>query len=168
MLPTNSHYYITGQDYTVDTEYTNGTVLYTHDEYGNVTGTYTFNGWDKSNGTIENADVEVTGTWTYAEQTVPEYKVTYSWEGLPEDGTTLYDADGNVVTPTEPADETGLVNGQSYTIDTTYTSATVVYTKDQYGNVNGKYTFSGWDKNDGTIENADVEVTGTWTYAEQT
>ena len=53
----------------------------------------------------------------------------------------------------------------SYEIDTTYTSETVVETTDAYGNVTGRYTFSGWtDPNDGIMGESNVTVRGTWTF----
>ncbi len=108
---------------------------------------------------------------TYAANT---YDVTYSWSGLPTDGTALYDSSGNTVAPAEPSDASNVPNG-TYTVDSTYTSSTVYYTHDQYGNVNGSYTFSGWKvNNEGepvttvTINGADVALVGVWTYQPQT
>ena len=40
----------------------------------------------------------------------------------------------------------------------------MVYTHDTYGNPNGKYTFSGWDTEAGTIQ-SNLTIAGTWTYA---
>ena len=39
---------------------------------------------------------------------------------------------------------TGLVNGEPYSVDTTMPK-TVVYTHDEYGNWNAKYTFGNWN-----------------------
>ena len=67
-------------------------------------------------------------------------------------------------TETLPESIIGLAKNQPYTIDTTYTSETVVETTDAYGNVNGRYTFSGWtDPNNGFMGESNVTVTGTWT-----
>lgn len=56
----------------VDTEYTSSTVYYTHDQAGNVNGSYTFSGWsaedvgisEDGTFTMPAADVELEGTWT--------------------------------------------------------------------------------------------------------
>ena len=107
--------------------------------------------------------MEITGSWTYAPVDVQKWNVTYTWTGLPTE--TLYDADGNVVDPEEPANVTGITNGDTHTVDTTYTNATVYYTHDGFGNVNGTYTFSGWDKSGTLTVTSNVEITGSWTYA---
>ena len=98
-------------------------------------------------------DVVVTGTWSYDTVTVDEHQVTYSWTGdVP-------------TTETLPAAITGLVKNEPYTIDNKYVSGYEVEVKDSYGNVTGKYTFSGWtDPNGGVMGDADVIVTGAWTY----
>ena len=65
-----------------------------------------------------------------------DYQVVYSWTGAPE-------------SETLPENQTVKFNAP-YTIDSTYTSETVVETTDAYGNVTGRYTFSGWtDPNNG-------------------
>ena len=154
--PVDGNSYVKGQNYTVDSTYTSTTVLYTHDTYGNVNGTYTFGGWDKTGTqTMGDADVTISGEWTYEDVEVAEYSVKYSWTG-------------DVPTSAElPEAITGLVKGQSYTVDSTYTDTTVLYTHDEYDNVNGKYTFSGWtDPNNGTMGEADVTITGTWSFQE--
>ena len=96
---------------------------------------------------------------------VNTYQVTYSWSGLPGEGTKLYNADGNEVTaPVLPTDSGYYISGQTYTVDDTYTRGTVLYTHDDYGNVNGKYTFSGWtDPNKGTMVEGGVTISGEWT-----
>ncbi len=90
------------------------------------------------------------------------HKVTYEWTGdnIPEDEEL-------------PAAITGLVNGQSYTVDSTYHAGYTVNSEDEYGNVNGTYTFSGWKLNDAVVTgeqkmgDADVTLIGEWTYEEQ-
>ncbi len=100
----------------------------------------------------------------YAKMKAIPCTITYSWSGLPTDGTKLYQADGTETTPSVPQDSTVYSKNQAYTVDTTYTSSTVVYTHDTYGNPNGKYTFSGWDTEAGTIQ-SNLTIAGTWTYA---
>ena len=142
--------------YTIDSTYTSETVVETTDAYGNVTGRYTFSGWtDPNNGVMTTEGVTVNGTWTFEEVTVAKYDVNYSWDGdVPE-------------TETLPESITGLVKGQPYTVDSTYTSETIVYTYDAYNNINGQYTFSGWtDPNSGVMGESNVTVSGTWTFEE--
>ncbi len=153
-LPTDENTYVKGQPYDVDDTYTSSTTVETKDEYGNVTGVYTFSGWtDSGDGTVGDGDVTITGTWSFEEKEVPQRTITYSWGDNAPEGVTL------------PVDNNTYVKGQSYTVDDTYTSATKVETKDEYGNVTGVYTFSGWtDSDNGTVGDGNVTVTGTWTY----
>ena len=132
--------------------------MYTYDAYNNINGQYTFSGWtDPNNGIMGESNVTVSGTWTFEEVAVAKYDVNYSWDGdVP-------------TTETLPESIVGLAKNQPYTIDTTYTSETVVETKDAYGNVNGRYTFSGWtDPNNGVMGESNVTVSGTWTFEEVT
>ena len=154
-LPEDITGLVNGQSYTIDSKYTAGYTVTVEDAYGNPTGTYTFSGWtDPNNGKMGNEDVTVTGSWTYDATEVAQHTVTYDWgeENIP-DGVTL------------PESITGLVNGQSYTIDSTYTEGYTVTVEDAYGNPTGTYTFSGWtDPNNGTMGTEDVTVTGSWSY----
>ena len=108
-----------------------------------------------------NKDGEVYTDTVFTAKLNKLYTLTYEWDGLPAD-TTFYDADGAELEkqPAEPAD---LVDGQPYTIDTEYAKGTTVYTVDEYGNVKNAYVFSGWDKQSGTIDGANVEAKGSWT-----
>lgn len=112
------------------------------------------------------------------------YDLTYEWNwGETYDGSTLYDAEGNVTKdrPQLPACQTDLAAGTEVAVDTTNSTACVYYTCDDYGNVNGKYTFSGWSAktvaddpddvesvaiDDGKLSmpSADVVVSGEWAY----
>ena len=142
------------EPYTIDSKYVSGYEVEEKDTYGNVTGKYTFSGWtDPNGGVMGDEDVVVTGTWSYDTVAVDEHQVTYSWTGdVP-------------TTETLPAAITGLVKNEPYTIDSKYVSDYEVEEKDAYGNVTGKYTFSGWtDPNNGVMGDADVTVTGVWTY----
>ena len=101
----------------------------------------------------------VTGSWTWTAETVATHKVTYSWE----------DAPTGTYAQTLPDDITGLVNGQGYSVDTKFTAGYKVQSQDAYGNNNGYWTFSGWtDPNSGTMGDADVTVTGSWTWTAET
>ena len=160
-LPTDSNKYKHNAPYAVDTKYTNGYTVSTYDKYGNVNGSYTFSGWNTTDGTI-TSDLTIQGTWTFASTTVERHQVVYEWTGLPE-GATLYNAAGTEVVPKVPDSITNLVNNQSYIIDTTK-PGTVVYTHDEYGNKNAKYTLGAWsDPGNGKMGNADITVLGEWT-----
>ena len=128
---------------------------------------YKFKGWATNDADVSGAgsfimpakDVTFTALWNQL------LSVTYAWDGLPDEGTHLYDKDGNpVATPTLPPATTGLVEDDRYAIDAEFTNETVYYTHDDYGNVNGSYAFSGWDPAPGsyTMGAEDVRVTGTW------
>ena len=154
--------FITGlvknERYTVDTEWASGTVLYTHDEFGNVDGKYTFSGWtDPNNGVMGDADVEITGSWTGETVEVPTWNITYEWSGDVPSG------DYAQVLPTDAKDYR---NNELYTVDPKYAEGYTITTYDEWGNANGKYTFSGWDTKDGRIT-SDLTITGTWAFTAQ-
>ena len=104
VLPTDSRYYISGQTYPVDDTYTRDTVLYTHDDYGNQTGTYTFSGWDKTGTpTMGDADVTISGTWTKTDIQVEQATITFVVEtGGKTPGTTPYSGAINRPFPSRP------------------------------------------------------------------
>ena len=165
---------VPGQKFTVDTTYPAEYTVYTHDEYGNVNGTYTFGGWDASGEqTMGSSAVVIHGAWTPASVSVAAHGVSYEWTGLPDDGTGLFSAAGDPLTPTVPAAK-DYVKGQKYQIDDAYAQGFEVYTHDAYGNVNGAYTFSGWKLNDAamsgiqTMGDGDILYEGEWAYSEKT
>ncbi len=153
-LPTDENAYIENQPYTVDNTYTAATVIETKDSFGNINGRYTFSGWaDPNGGTMGNKDIVITGVWEYESVKVPSYKVIYTWSGDVPSGEKL------------PKDDKTYAPNQKYSLDETYLSETKIETKDSYGNVNGQYTFSGWnDPNDKVMGNADVTVSGVWSF----
>ena len=130
-----------------------------------ITLVYGTDGWEVYNNTAPVTINVTCDTGDPGEPTVPTHNVIYQWSGAPTD--TVYNAYGEEVTLTLPENITGLAKGEGYTVDTTYTDETVVYTHDQYGIVTGTYTFSGWtDPNNGVMGEANVIVTGEWTYKE--
>ena len=160
-LPTDSKTYINGEQYTVDDKFKDGTTVETTDDFGNVNGVYTFHGWNHQTGETITSDLTIEGTWSFEPKTVDAHNVTYHWEGLP--GEQLYDKDGNKVTPQEPKGHTSLVNNQPYTVDRSQENM-VVYTHDQYGNVNAKYTLGTWqDPENGVMKNANITIEAKWT-----
>lgn len=89
---------------------------------------------------------------------VTAYKVTYEWDNAPEGA------------PTPPADGKYYIQGQSYSVDSTQYNP--IEKKDTYGNVNGRYTFSGWKVNgegevvtgEQAMGTSDVTLKGEWTH----
>ncbi|WP_139650734.1 SHIRT domain-containing protein [Raoultibacter phocaeensis] len=170
-LPAQIRGLVSGQPYAVDAAYAVGRTVYSHDEYGNVNGTYTFGGWMIGGAAVSGeqamgvSSVAIEGTWEYSAQTVVSYPVVYAWD-LPEN-IVFYDEAGNTVAPAVPrADPSELVPGQKFMVSEAYAQGYAVYTHDEYGNVNGSYTFEGWDKNgEQTMGTASVTITGTWTPA---
>ena len=158
-LPTDGTTYKNNQDYTVDTKYGENYTVTTYDEWNNVTGTYTFSGWDTEDGKITE-NLTIRGTWKYDKTDVAKHNVNYIWHNFPAG--TLYNDEGIVVTPEKPTSITDLVKGQKYTIDKAM-PGTIVYTHDDLGNVNAKYELSAWtDPGNGTMGEADITVSATW------
>ncbi|MBR2013433.1 MAG: DUF11 domain-containing protein [Clostridia bacterium] len=153
-LPTDPHTYVTNQPYPIDPAYQAGTVIPHTDPYGNVNGKYTFSGWaDPNNGVMGDEDVTIPGVWNYQPTDVPTHRVLYDWTGAIPAGEIL------------PIDPNAYVKNQPYAVDTAYTAQTTVQSFDAFGNVNGKYTFSGWeDPNNGVMGDADITVRGVWSF----
>ena len=112
-------------------------------------GTWTFKSYDKAEETITGADAHFVGTWDFTP--APTYKATHEFvsgtagKELPQEVKSLLPsdkpdlADGTKTTPTQP-------------------SKTEVKTAD------GTWTFKSYDKNEETINGADVKFVGTWDY----
>ena len=117
-------------------------------------GSWSFQSYDKNEATINGADAKFVGTWTFVAKPSPApiYKATHEFVSgtagkelpqevkalLPSDQTNL--SDGTKATPTQPA-------------------KTEVETSD------GSWSFQSYDKNEATINGADVHFVGTWTFA---
>ena len=117
-------------------------------------GTWTFKSYDKAEETINGADARFVGTWTFVAKPspAPTYKSTHEFVSgtagkelpqevkslLPNDKSDL--ADGTKATPTQP------VKAEVETSD-------------------GTWSFQSYDKNEATINGADVHFIGTWTFA---
>lgn len=125
-----------------------------------VVGTWSFKEWNAQSAQMTADGVTFTGKWTFTG--AAQHSVTYNWGDTPTD---VFDGNGTPVTLTLPTDNNKYYAGQKYTVDVTYSKDYTVYTYDEFGNVNGQYTFSGWnDPNDGVMGEANVTVTGSWTY----
>lgn len=114
---------------------------------------WTFKGWDRTGEFKIEADTIVYGTWERVIEVVPpaeekqEFDVTYEWDG---------DVPADAVLPEKKTYEEDTV----VPIDKTYDENTVIETE------NGKYYFSGWDKDDEFAVNEDTVIRGTWTFIE--
>ena len=152
-VPVDSKEYFYGDSYTISvSSYQSVEIV---DEYGNVTDRYTFTGWDKDNG-IVTGNIFVIGSWNHSEVLVSEWRITYEWSGEVPEGDYIQEM---------PVDGKSYKNNEPYTVDTKYINGYTVTTYDEYGNVNGNYTFSGWDKQDGKMTE-DLTVSGTWKFVE--
>lgn len=74
--PTDSNTYIPGTRYVVNSDLETGKTVNTYDSYGNIKGTYTFEGWVDPNGGLMDTDgVTITGNWTYTTVDVTKHQV---------------------------------------------------------------------------------------------
>ena len=117
-------------------------------------GSWSFQSYDKNEVTINGADAKFVGTWKFVAKPspAPTYKATYKFVSgtvgkelpqevkslLPSDQANL--SDGTKATPTQPV-------------------KTEVKTSD------GSWSFQSYDKNEATVNGADVHFVGTWTFA---
>ena len=115
-------------------------------------GTWTFKSYDKAEETINGADAHFVGTWEFTATPSSTYKAVHEFVSgtagkelpqevkalLPTDKSDL--SDGTKATPTQPV-------------------KTEVETSD------GSWSFQSYDKNEATINGADVHFVGTWTFA---
>ena len=155
-VPVDKGEYVKGQTYIVDSTLT-GTVVYTKDELGNNTASYTLGEWNKIGEQImgDEEPVNIEAKWTPKEIEVPTWTVRYTWDGdVPEDKYAQTKPEGGTYK-----------NNAPYEVDTKYTKDYSVTTYDAYGNANGVYKFSGWDQKSG-IATSNLEIKGTWTYEE--
>ena len=117
-------------------------------------GTWSFQSYDKNEATINGADAKFIGTWTFVAKPspAPTYKATHEFisgtagKELPQEVKSLL-----------PSDQANLSDGTKAT--PTQPFKTEVKTAD------GTWTFKSYDKNEATINGADVHFVGTWTFA---
>ena len=163
---------VKNQDYTVELGYD---TFESHDEYGNVNGHYVFDGWkldteDVTGKTEKMGDSNITlvGNFTYVDDVdVPTHTVTYSWTQDGEAVTSKWILADHKL----PVNETKYFNNQSIDIDKSVSAGATANVKDDYGNVMGTFTFSGWTLTDGNpipadpkMDNDGIELIGEWTY----
>ena len=117
-------------------------------------GSWSFQSYDKNEATINGADAKFVGTWTFVAKSspVPTYKVTHEFvsgsasKELPQEVKSLLPADKPDLADGTKAIPTQLVKTEVKTAD-------------------GTWTFKSYDKNEETINGADVHFVGTWTFA---
>ena len=117
-------------------------------------GTWSFQSYDKNEATINGADAKFVGTWKFVAKPspAPTYKATHEFvsgtagKELPQEVKALLPsnksdlADGTKATPTQPV-------------------------KTEVKTADGSWSFQSYDKNEATINGADVHFVGTWTFA---
>ena len=117
-------------------------------------GSWSFQSYDKNEATINGTDAKFVGTWTFVAKPspAPTYKATHEFVSgtagkelpqevksfLPSDQANL--SDGTKATPTQPV-------------------------KTEVKTADGIWSFQSYDKNEATINGADVHFVGTWTFA---
>ena len=111
-------------------------------------GTWTFEGYDKNEKTIDGKDAKFVGTWKFTPKT---YKVTHEFKS----------ADPSKKLPKEvkallPVNQTGKKDGSK--VNPTKPAKTRVET------ATGTWTFEGYDKNQKTIDGKDAKFIGTWKF----
>ncbi|MGR7841167.1 SHIRT domain-containing protein, partial [Finegoldia sp. P3-F-LR] len=117
-------------------------------------GTWKFVSYDKDQETIDNKDVEFTGTWEFTPKTTPtDYNVNHKFVSSTE-GKELPKA----VTDLIPAQQTGKKDGSTVT-PTAPTQTEVADTEND-----GTWTFEGYDENSKTINKSDVTFEGSWKF----
>ncbi|MCY7027639.1 LPXTG-anchored SHIRT domain periscope protein [Streptococcus sanguinis] len=117
-------------------------------------GSWSFQSYDKNEVTINGADAKFVGTWKFVAKPspAPTYKATHEFvsgtagKELPQEVKALLPsnksdlADGTKATPTQPV-------------------------KTEVKTADGSWSFQSYDKNEATINGADVHFVGTWTFA---
>lgn len=163
-LPVDSKTYRNNEPFEVDANFFKGCTVNETDAYGNTTGVWTFSGWDTESGRITD-DLTIGGSWSYKPQDVPRYNVFYQWTGLPK-GEAFYNAAGNEAAPMLPLNLGGLVKGQPFTVDAAL-PGTELFTHDEFGNVNARYTLGNWNlTGEQIMGEGDVAITAQWTREE--
>ncbi|RHM59355.1 SHIRT domain-containing protein [Coprobacillus sp. AF33-1AC] len=113
-------------------------------------GTWVFKGYNgEGKATVNKGDVTFTGTWEFVANT---HKVKYSFES--EDGSELPEAIKNLI-PTD---------GQNYITGTTVKAQALTQTSYEDETRDGTWTFVKWDKEQKTVNKADVNFKGVWKF----
>ena len=147
-LPTDENLYDDGLTVTPSEPFATS-VSVTDDD---VSGVWTFNGWDAESKVITGANVTFVGTWTFVQEAAPLYGESYSYDREYPD----------VVMSTLPISTAEYPAGVDvYPADPLNTSV-----EDVVNGMSGKWIFVGWDKPYKTIVDAPVSFVGSWTWEE--
>lgn len=116
-------------------------------------GTWAFVAWDKNSYTVQNADGEFIGTWTFTKNT---YVVEHTFVKAD-------DVPAEIELPVEitnrlPINQTDKVDGE-IVYPSNFNKATVSDASE-----GTEWTFVGWDKEDDVIDKANVKFIGKWQY----
>ena len=136
-----------------------------------TTGVYPLNDTTTFTYKVDTEDKSIDFNVPTVHEDKVRYQVTYNWNQAP---TSVFDESGDEVTLKLPNDSNEYADEALYTVDGIYSKGYTVYTHDQNGNVNGKYTFSGWKLDDEvvtgeqTISASNVTLTGEWKHEEVT
>jgi hypothetical protein len=109
-------------------------------------GVWTFNGYDTDSKTVNGADINFEGTWTFAEK---QYNINYKFES----GTEGKDLPSEVISQLPPSSKAD--NGS--TVKAIMPSSSVSVS-------DGKWIFIGYDAESKTISSSDITFTGKWVF----
>ena len=131
------------------------------EENGRVIGTWVFEGWDGT--AVENVEgnVTFTGTWVFNYLAQPvEYGIDYQFISATDGMELPEDVTAQLVKPEpEKVEENGVA------INSLYENEFVkVEVKNDKGEVEGVWTFEGWDTDEVKDVTSDTMFTGTWKY----
>ena len=119
-------------------------------------GTWNFKGWDKQSVQVGTENVVFTGTWEFTPKKTNKFNVNYQFvakgttKELPNDVKTLLPPKGTAADGTK-------VRASSFI-------AKKVTDVDN----DGVWSFEGWDKEEQTVNGADITFVGTWTFKAKT
>ena len=119
-------------------------------------GTWNFKGWDKQSVQVGTENVVFTGTWEFTPKATKKYDVNYKFVAK---GTTKELPD-NVKTLLPPHKK--VADG------TTVKASSFIAKKVTDVDNDGVWSFEGWDKEEQTVNGADITFVGTWTFKAKT
>ena len=134
----------------VDTTLAIGTTVDVKED-GLVSGTWTFEEWDRDEITVNGGNDSFVGTWTY--EAKPRYTIDYKFVGAA--GTSALPTN---VTNLLPEDVGNLLDGKTVNAPALPATGQKVELRE------GTWIFRGWDEDSITITGANATFTGIWGY----